>query len=68
MYKWIDVNKQFPDSGTRVLVCLNGKLIMTSYFFEDLFGKWFSSTDEIWDKYYTDSVTHWAILPEMPTN
>jgi hypothetical protein len=66
MCKWIDINKQLPDSDTYVLVCLNNMFIMTSYYFQDSFGKWFSSADEIWDKYYTDDVTHWALLPVLP--
>jgi len=63
---WVEAGKRLPPSDTFVLVCLNGKLIMTSYYFEDSYGKWFSSADSIWDKYYTEAVTHWMLLPEMP--
>jgi len=64
--KWIDINKQFPESDTYVLICLYNKFIMTSYYFEDSYGKWFSSADEIWDKYYTEAVTYWMPLPSLP--
>lgn len=64
--KWIDINKQYPDSDTNVLVCLNGQAIRVSYYFQDSFGRWFGSADAIWDKYYTEDVTHWMLLPEMP--
>jgi len=57
-----------PDSDTYVLVCLHGKFLRISYYFEDSFGKWFSSPDEIWDKYYTGAVTHWMPLPSLPIN
>ena len=64
--KWIKERKRHPDSDTYILVCLNGMVIRTSYYFRDSFGKWFSSPSEIWDKYYTNDVTHWMPLPELP--
>lgn len=65
--KWINLDDQFPQSDTFVLVCLSGKSIRVSYYFQDSYGKWFSSPDDIWDKYFTDFVTHWATLPEFPS-
>lgn len=65
--KWINVKDKLPNSDNYVLICLHGKFLRTSYYFEDSFGKWFSSTDGIWDKYYTDAVTHWMPLPEPPS-
>lgn len=64
--KLISIGKRRPKSDTYVLVCLSNKLFMTSYYFEDSKGKWFSSSDNIWDKYYTDYVTSWTELPKLP--
>ena len=63
---WININENHPDSDTYVLVCLNEKFIKTSYYFEDSFGRWFSTDYDIWDKEYTEFVTHWTPLPELP--
>ena len=64
--KWINIKNEYPESDTNILVCLSNKAIRVSYYFQDSFGRWFSSADEIWDKYYTDDVTHWMPLPDMP--
>lgn len=64
--KWIDVNEKFPLSDTYILVLLCGKFPKVSYYFQDSFGKWFSTDYDIWDKVYTDEVTHWMPLPKPP--
>jgi hypothetical protein len=58
--------KNHPPSDTKVLVLLNGKHYAVSYYFEDSYGKWFSSDWNIWDKTYTGYVTHWSHLPRLP--
>lgn len=64
--KWFRINKNFPKSDCKVFVILNNneKLLEISYFFEDSFGKYFSSNWDVWDKKYTNFVTHWAYIPK----
>jgi len=64
--KWISVDEEMPRSDTFVLICLCGKFQKVSYYFMDSFGKWFSTDYDIWDKVYTDEVTHWMPLPKLP--
>lgn len=65
--KWMSVKKMMPSSDTYVLVCLSGKFQKISFYFEDSFGKWFSTDHDGWDKKYTGSVTHWMPLPDLPS-
>ena len=64
--KWISIEDKFPQSDTFVLVCLHRKFQKVSYYFQDSYGKWFSTDYDIWGQEYTDAVTHWAVLPELP--
>jgi hypothetical protein len=63
---WINIKEGFPDSDTYVLICLNQKFIKVAYYFWDSYGEWFSTDYDIWDKVYTDHVTHWMPLPGLP--
>ncbi len=63
---WTSIKDSMPISDEYVLVCLWGKFIKTSYFFKDSFGEWFSTDYDIWDQQYTDAVTHWMYLPDLP--
>ena len=64
--EWIKVEDNLPLSDTYVLICLCGKFQKVSYYFQDSFGTWFSTDYDIWDKIYTDEVTHWMLLPDIP--
>lgn len=64
--EWISIKDKLPDSDTYVLILLSVKFATVSYYFEDSFGKWWSDNWDIWNKEYTDDVTHWMPLPELP--
>lgn len=64
--EWINVDDKLPETDTYVLVCLHGKFIRVSYFFEDSHGHWFSSADHIWDIRFSEAITHWMPLPALP--
>jgi len=62
-----DGDPGYKGSDTHYLVVLHNRFIVTSYFFIDSFGTYWSSQWDIWDKYYSDGkVTHWAKLPRLP--
>ena len=63
---WKKLKKEYPPSDEYVLICLCGKFLKVSYYFEDSFGKWFSTDYDIWDKAYTNEATHWMPLPKIP--
>jgi hypothetical protein len=58
--EWISVKDRLPEEHSHVLICLHDgydNFIATSDFIEGEFQLWADSGD----------VTHWAILPEPPT-
>ena len=64
--RWIPIEDAKPKSDTYILVCLCRKFRKVSYYFYDSYGQWFSTDYDIWDKMYTDEVTHWMPLPDPP--
>ena len=67
---WISVDYLMPESDRRYLALLDEKgregFITVSFYYEDSFGQWWSDQWNIYDRIYTDSVTHWMELPEPP--
>jgi len=57
---------EFPGSDMYVMACLRGQFWTVSYFFEDSFGKHWSSQWDVWDCEYDGVVTHWTELPLVP--
>lgn len=66
--KWIEIDKQRPELGKGVLVCLNNGFITVAYLVKtDLGYNWqlFGDLETLLvDK--KDKVTHWMLLPEPP--
>ena len=67
---WINVDDKMPESDRRYLVSLRPVgmegFIAVSFYYEDSFGQWFSDQWNIYDRIYTDDVTHWMEIPEGP--
>ena len=65
MSEWISVKDRLPESDSFCRVKLkNNEKIFDSHFYEDSYGKWWSSVKNIYDRNYTTRVTHWIPLPK----
>ena len=63
---WISIERKFPESDKLYLVMIHHKFISISYYYEDSFGKHWSSEWDVWDHAYDDTITHWMPLPDKP--
>ena len=60
MSNWIDVKDRLPEEGSYLCFMKNGYVKMC--YFENL--EW----RDMWQVFFTGTVTHWQPLPEPPTS
>jgi len=64
--EWTYVADVLPRSDTKVLVVLGSKFITEAYYYQDSLGHHWSSPKRPWEDLYTQYVTHWMPMPDLP--